>query len=257
VQSSSLILGDSIDPALLSNDDPIGCAIEAAKVVTLCAQHQKVRHRTVQLEAEPETNFFQRIVDDVLVLSKVDANLVEIHPIDVQPQVLVPTMVKMFTAELLANNSCMSFEFERSLKDLCIDWVRMDSSRLLQVLINLCTNAVRLVGNLLELKLAYSQQVKFTAESEIREILITLGASTTPPSDSTYGVQYVHHQSDEAIIDPTTKHEWGQGETIYLQFQVTDTGRGMTQEELKPLFQRFSQASPKTHTRMFGISACL
>jgi hypothetical protein len=39
---SSLIPGDFLGPTLLSNDDPIAYAIEAAKVVKLCAQHQKV-----------------------------------------------------------------------------------------------------------------------------------------------------------------------------------------------------------------------
>jgi signal transduction histidine kinase len=97
--------------------------------------------------------------------------------------------------------------------------------------------------------------VKFTAESEIRDILITLGASTTPPSDSMHGVHYLRHESDEAIPDPTSKSEWGEGEVLYLQFQVTDTGRGMTEEELKPVFQRFSQASPKTHARKLNTFA--
>jgi signal transduction histidine kinase len=142
IQSSSLKLGDSINPALLSNNDPVAYAIEAAKVITLCAQHQKVCTINTRRKADLELKLFQRIVDDVLVLSKVDANLVEIHPIDVQPHVLVENTVKMFAAELLVNSSRMSFELEQSFKDLRIDWVKMDSSRLLQVLINLCTNAV-------------------------------------------------------------------------------------------------------------------
>jgi signal transduction histidine kinase len=48
----------------------------------------------------------------------------------------------MFSSELLVNNSQMRLEVEQSYKDLRIDWVRMDSNRLLQILINLCTNAV-------------------------------------------------------------------------------------------------------------------
>jgi signal transduction histidine kinase len=81
-------------------------------------------------------------VDDVLILSKVDANLIEIHPIDVQPRVLVENAVKMFGAELNANNAHMSFEIEKSFYSLDIDWIKLDPGRLLQVLINLCTNAV-------------------------------------------------------------------------------------------------------------------
>jgi signal transduction histidine kinase len=126
-RTPSAIPGDSLGPALLSNDDPIAYAIEAAKVVKLCAQHQK------------------RIVDDVLILAKVDANLVEIHPIDVQPHILAENTVKMFSSDLLVNKSHMRLEVDQSYKDLRINWVRMDSSRLLQVLINLCTNALRVM----------------------------------------------------------------------------------------------------------------
>jgi hypothetical protein len=41
-RTSCLLPGDSLGPALLSNDDPIAYAIEAAKIVKLCAQHQTV-----------------------------------------------------------------------------------------------------------------------------------------------------------------------------------------------------------------------
>jgi CheY-like chemotaxis protein len=34
---------------------------------------------------------------------------------------------------------------------------------------------------------------------------------------------------------------------VYLQFAVEDTGRGLSPEEMGALFQRFSQASPKTY----------
>lgn len=64
-----------------------------------------------------------------------------------------------------------------------------------------------------------------------------------------YGVRYVSYQSKEKIPDPTATGDWGKGEALYLHVQVADTGRGMTDEELKPLFHKFSQASPKTHAR--------
>lgn len=39
---------------------------------------------------------------------------------------------------------------------------------------------------------------------------------------------------------------------IFLRFAVEDTGRGISQEELKALFQRFGQASPKTYGQYGG-----
>jgi signal transduction histidine kinase len=62
-------------------------------------------------------------------------------------------------------------------------------------------------------------------------------------------VKYVRFASDDIISDPTGKSEWGEGEVLYLNFQVTDTGCGMSEEELRLLFHKFSQGSPKTHAR--------
>src|SRR5205814_2140177 len=42
------------------------------------------------------------------------------------------------------------------------------------------------------------------------------------------------------------------GEEVYVQFAVQDTGRGLTVDEKKLLFIRFSQASPRTHVQYGG-----
>ena len=52
--------------------------------------------------------------------------------------------------------------------------------------------------------------------------------------------------------DQTLGPDWGNGEEIFLEFAVQDTGRGLTPEEKKLLFQRFSQASPRTHVQYGG-----
>jgi len=203
-----------VDPALA---EAIADAISNAGTIGLCAQHQR------------------RIVDDVLVLSKVDAHLIEIHPIEVQPRTLIENAIKMFAAELAANKAKMTLEIEQSFHDLAVRWVKLDPGRLLQILINLCTNAI-----------------KFTMDSHIRKITITIGASSVIPTHSTRGVRYLHGVGEESFEDPTTNPEWGTGEVLYLSFQVTDTGQGMTQDEMKILFQRFKQASPRTHTQYGG-----
>lgn len=51
--------------------------------------------------------------------------------------------------------------------------------------------------------------------------------------------------------DLTGNLEWGNGEVVYLSFAVQDTGRGLTLDEKKILFRRFSQA-PKTHVNYGG-----
>ncbi|EOD47843.1 putative hsp90-like protein [Neofusicoccum parvum UCRNP2] len=46
--------------------------------------------------------------------------------------------------------------------------------------------------------------------------------------------------------------DWAKGETVFLQFTVQDTGRGLSNDEKDLLFARFSQASPRTHIRYGG-----
>ena len=53
-------------------------------------------------------------------------------------------------------------------------------------------------------------------------------------------------------IDQTLGPDWGEGEEIFLEFAVRDTGRGLTPEEKNVLFQRFKQASPRTHVTYGG-----
>lgn len=58
-------------------------------------------------------------------------------------------------------------------------------------------------------------------------------------------------------MDLTQGRDWGVGNEVYIQFAVEDTGRGLTEEEMKVLFQRFSQASPRTHVQVSRRSAAL
>lgn len=46
--------------------------------------------------------------------------------------------------------------------------------------------------------------------------------------------------------------DWGDGEPVFVTFSVSDTGRGLSPEEKKMLFMRFSQASPRTHVQYGG-----
>lgn len=193
--------------------------IEAAQTISLCAQHQK------------------RIVDDVLMLSKMDANMIEVTPVDTNPKQLLESSLGMFASELRANDTRMDFRVDESYQSLGVEWLRLDPSRLLQILINLTTNAL-----------------KFTmTQNKERRIVVSLGASTTPPthiSAHDAGFAYLPHSRE--ITDPTLRPEWGSGEPIYLYVSVEDTGRGISDLEMKELFMRFKQASPRTHVEYGG-----
>lgn len=199
-----------------SPEDVVASAIDSAQTITLCAQHQK------------------RIVDDILTLSKLDSQLLLVTPVDAQPVTVAERALKMHEGELQTADIRLKFIVDESYRALGVDWVRMDPSRTLQVLINLTTNAI-----------------KFTTTESKRTIIVTIAASKERPSES-----------EKRIVDyfPTRKKsgelsedkDWGDGEEVYIHFAVQDTGRGLDEKEKKMLFLRFSQASPRTHVQYGG-----
>jgi PAS domain S-box-containing protein len=205
--------------------DIFDSSIDAAQTIALCAQHQK------------------RIVDDVLTLSKLDSALLLVTPVDAQPVAVVQRALKMFEGELETNDINLEFQIEQSYRDLGIDWVKLDPSRLLQVLINLTTNAI-----------------KFTHEQDKRTIVVSIGASEDRQSllsSGSTGKKEVHPDvsyfpTRSKWHDMTAGEDWGIGKEIYLYFVVKDTGRGLDENEKKLLFLRFSQASPRTHVQYGG-----
>ena len=197
--------------------DILELTIDSAQTITLCAQHQK------------------RIVDDVLTLSKLDSAMMTVTPVDTQPTVVVHKVLKMFEAELKTADIKMELRIDPSFTALRFDWVRLDPHRLAQVLINLVTNAI-----------------KFTTTQEKRTIQMHMAASEEKPSqEDKWGLTYIPSRSSK-VKDVTAGAEWGMGKTLYMHFAVQDTGRGLDDLEKKQLFQRFSQASPRTHVTYGG-----
>jgi CheY-like chemotaxis protein len=141
----------------------------------------------------------------------------------------------MFEGELDTNDIAMEFRMETSYLDLAIDWVKLDPSRLLQVLINLTTNAI-----------------KFTQGQEKRTIVVSVGASKQRPGHGDSDVSYFPSRSKGKDLTTVDETEWGSGQELYLLFAVQDTGRGLDEKEKTLLFQRFSQASPRTHVQYGG-----
>ncbi|AEO53129.1 hypothetical protein MYCTH_2294065 [Thermothelomyces thermophilus ATCC 42464] len=194
-------------------DALVDSCVEAASIVSLCANHQK------------------RIVDDILTLSKLDSNLLLVTPVDVQPITVVQDVLKMFEIELGSHKIDGHMNIEQSYQDLTVDWVKLDPSRLRQVLINLMTNAI-----------------KFTQGRPTRSIVISLGASKDALKDS---FSYIPSRKPTRE-DFTDEADWADGEKVNLHFAVTDTGPGLDENEKRILFQRFGQASPRTHVQYGG-----
>ncbi|TGO32978.1 hypothetical protein BHYA_0275g00050 [Botrytis hyacinthi] len=186
---------------------------DAASTIILCAQHQK------------------RIIDDILTLSKLDSDLLFVTPTEVQPLPIIKNALKIFDGELQKSDVALRFHVSPTFEELNIDWIKLDPSRLVQVLINLVTNAI-----------------KFTQTQPKRNIAITVSVALEPPS--TPGLVYLSRTNGHK--DNTPDGEWGDGEIVYLHIEVQDSGRGLDETERNLLFKRFSQASPRTHVQYGG-----
>lgn len=200
------------------DSDVLESCLESSQTITLCVQHQK------------------SIVDDILTISKLDSNLLLITPVASQPEQILSRALKMFESELQAKDIEAKFEVHPSFKECEVDWVSLDPSRVLQILINLLTNAI-----------------KFTAPSKTRCLTVAVGASTKPPVlDHVPGFQFA--PSGNTKTSTSIAEDWGDSaaELLYIRFKVQDTGCGLTTEEKQILFQRFKQASPRTHAQYGG-----
>lgn len=99
---------------------------DSASTIMACAQHQK------------------RIVDDILTLSKLDASLLVVSPDEVDPIATIKHALQLHQQEFKTAGVEGLVNIESSYKDLHVERVFLDPSRLLQVLINLLTNAIKL-----------------------------------------------------------------------------------------------------------------
>jgi CheY-like chemotaxis protein len=218
--SATLICADDIRDTLTQHNfrpedqQVVGECIEAAKNIALCVQHQK------------------SIVDDILTVSKLDANSLRTTLVPAQPIKVVKQAMSMFYPECQAKDIEFRFVPHPHLELYNIDWVLLDPTRLLQITINLITNAI-----------------KFTQHSTKRSIVVNLSASPEQPE---LYKSYDYVPSKGLHVNLTSGEDWGSGQVLYLHVDVQDSGCGLTNDEKAKLFEKFSQASPRTHVTYGG-----
>lgn len=94
------------------SDELLASCLDAAQTISLCSQHQK------------------RIVDDILTLSKLDSALLLVTPVDAEPLTVVRRALKMHEGELQAADIQMKLVVHMSFRQLNLNWVRFDPSKL-------------------------------------------------------------------------------------------------------------------------------
>ncbi|RDI89002.1 hypothetical protein Vi05172_g1648 [Venturia inaequalis] len=221
----------------------------AGNTIDISAQKriQEVQGRRIEeaLEAKRQAQNFianessedmtsHEVVDDILTLSKLDSNLILVTPVRVQPVRVVQEGIKIVSLECAKDDIELEFREDPSLQEVGGKWSMMDSSRFLQVLLNLLTNAT-----------------KFTRDRPTRKITVSLGASFKRPPEIWDGVKFAP-SSNKTRRDIRDDIEWGHGRKVYLWLEVDDTGVGLTEGEQSHLFTKFSQASPRTHVTYGG-----
>jgi hypothetical protein len=102
----------------------------------------------------------------------------------------------------------------------------------------------------------FTNAQKFTRDANHRQIDFCLGASITRPETGPDGAKYIPFRnegvlkSDEQRADGNVRENTEK--TIFLTFSIADTGNGLSDKELKQLFKKFGQASPKTYGQYGG-----
>lgn len=191
------------------------------------------------------------IIDDVLTLSKLGSGLLVVSPVEIQPLSELRRGLRLFEGELRQADIDLKVVVDRSYEELQIDWVLLDPTRLVQILMNLLTNAIKC-----KILMHYSTASQFTDRDSMtevtkdeatRQITVTISASQQRP-ESNDGVAFLPTTQDnnaQLEID-------GESTTSFIRITVEDTGRGIEHHDLHHLFQRFQQGSPRTHVKYGG-----
>jgi signal transduction histidine kinase len=193
---------------------------EAASTILACAAHQK------------------RIIDDVLVLSRLDSQMLSITPTIASPSVVTDNTMKIFEGvaaqkgiKLAAGRVSDSLDLRH------VNHIFVDTTRLMQVIINMISNAI-----------------KFTATQTTREISVVYGVRAQRPShfETPFGDLEWVPAANPSKPNATLLDSQPDEEQIYVYFLVQDTGPGLAPAEIQRLFQRFSQATTKTNVTYGG-----
>ncbi|GAA5982210.1 hypothetical protein JCM5350_007698 [Sporobolomyces pararoseus] len=172
-----------------------------------------------------------RIADDILNVSKLSMGLLTINLV---PFELVPRIVeakRMFEAECAQKQIDLRLIAGSSVNDLNSNWITADPARLHQILLNFLSNSI-----------------KYTTDIPHRKITIRIEAYSSRPAERSGVMRVSSLGSDSQEENPNS---------VWIVVGVADNGRGLSDEELRKLFARFSQANPRSDQVRYPTSSGL
>jgi signal transduction histidine kinase len=168
------------------------------------------------------------LIEDLLDISKIEAGSLSIEPENFDVTELVSEVSNLVRPLMQKNNNCFQINMTNSL-----DFAISDRHKLKQVLLNLLSNSAKFTEN---------GTITFSISRELRK-------ETEARSQAAVG------SASQSILD--SEPDLFQSTVVssasfdLLVFSVTDTGIGMTAEQIKRVFQPFIQADDST-TKKYG-----
>lgn len=159
------------------------------------------------------------LVNDILDLSKIEADRLNVELMDVSPVIIATDVVSSLRGRAAEKRLDLRVHFRNAIPET----IQSDPTRLRQILTNLVGNAI-----------------KFTTEGSVE---VWIGMSPLN-SETTIPEPVSGDSSAMASLLPSSTES-------LLYFDVVDTGVGITPEQIEQLFQPFTQADSTT-TRKFG-----
>ncbi len=160
------------------------------------------------------------LIEDLLDLSKIEAGSLSIEPENFDVTELVSEVSNLVQPLMQKNNHCFQTNMTNSL-----DFAISDRHKLKQVLLNLLSNSAKFTEN---------GTITFSISRELRKETEARSGSILDSEPDLFQSTVVSSASVDLLV-----------------FSVTDTGIGMSAEQIKRVFQPFIQADDST-TKKYG-----
>jgi signal transduction histidine kinase len=165
------------------------------------------------------------LINDILDISKIEAGKIEIYLETFDLSNLIKNIVTTIQPLVDKNNNQLIIQYNQ-----IITTMHSDQTKIRQILLNLLSNACKFTQN---------GTVTLIVQHEIAQIDIQKRLD----QENSLSSATITHNDGISIL--TSNH------LLFVVFRVSDTGIGMSPEQLKRLFKAFSQADAST-TQKYG-----